>query len=42
VFSNSTNREMPGPRAENWFEVERMVMEAREEWRTGTVGLFGN
>jgi 5'(3')-deoxyribonucleotidase len=40
VFSNSTNREMPGPRAENWFEVERMVMEAREEWRTGTVGLF--
>jgi 5'(3')-deoxyribonucleotidase len=42
VFSNSTNREMPGPRAENWFEVERMVMESREEWRTGTVGLFGN
>jgi len=41
VFSNSTNREMPGPRADNWFEVEHMVMEAREEWRTGTVGLFG-
>ena len=41
VFSNSTNSEMPGPRADNWLEVERMVMEAREEWRTGTVGLFG-
>jgi len=41
VFSNSTNRGLPGPRAENWLEVERMVMEAREEWRTGTVGLFG-
>jgi 5'(3')-deoxyribonucleotidase len=40
VFSNSTNRDMPGPRAENWSEVEHMVMEAREEWKTGTVGLF--
>ena len=41
VFSNSTNRDIPGPRADNWFEVERMVMEAREEWKTGTIGLFG-
>ncbi|MCL1837490.1 MAG: 5'-nucleotidase [Treponema sp.] len=40
VFSNSTNRDLSGPRADNWFEVERLVMEAREEWRTGTVGLF--
>jgi 5'(3')-deoxyribonucleotidase len=40
VFSNSTNREFAGPRAENWFDVERIVMEAREEWRTGTMGLF--
>jgi 5'(3')-deoxyribonucleotidase len=40
VFSNSTNRDMPGPRADNWYEVERIVMEAREEWKTGTVGLF--
>ena len=40
VFTNSTNRHMPGPRADNWNEVERLVMEAREEWRTGTVGLF--
>jgi 5'(3')-deoxyribonucleotidase len=42
VFSNSTNRDMPGPRAGSWPEVEKLVMEAREEWRTGTVGLFGN
>jgi 5'(3')-deoxyribonucleotidase len=41
VFSNSTNRGLPGPRAENWLEIERLVMEAWEEWRTGTVGLFG-
>jgi 5'(3')-deoxyribonucleotidase len=41
VYSNSTNRDLPGPRADNWFEVERLVMEAREEWKTGTVGLFG-
>jgi 5'(3')-deoxyribonucleotidase len=41
VFTNSTNRDMQGPRADNWFDVERIVMEAREEWRTGTVGLFG-
>jgi 5'(3')-deoxyribonucleotidase len=41
VFSNSTNRGLPGPRADNWFEVERLVLEAREEWKTGTMGLFG-
>ena len=40
VFSNSTNRDLPGPRANDWFEVERMVLEAKEEWKTGTVGLF--
>jgi len=42
VFSNSTNRSLPGPRAENWLDVEKLVMEACEEWKTGTVGLFGN
>jgi 5'(3')-deoxyribonucleotidase len=41
VFGNSTNRDLPGPRADNWSEVEHLVMEAREEWRTGTMGLFG-
>ena len=40
VFSNSTNRELPGPRAETWEEVERLVMEAREEWQTGTRNMF--
>jgi len=40
VFSNSTNRKLPGPRADNWLEVERLVLEAREEWKTGTMGLF--
>jgi 5'(3')-deoxyribonucleotidase len=41
VFSNSTNRGLPGPRADSWQEVERLVMEAKEEWRTGTLDLFG-
>ena len=41
VFSNSTNRELPGPRANNWQEAERLVMEAREEWHTGTRNMFG-
>ena len=40
VFSNSTNRELPGPRANNWHEVERLVLEAREEWQTGTRNMF--
>lgn len=40
VFSNSTNRELPGPRADNWYDVERLVMEAREEWQTGTRNMF--
>jgi 5'(3')-deoxyribonucleotidase len=42
VFSNSTNRDLSGPRANHWLDVERMVMEALEEWKTGTVDLFGN
>ena len=41
VFSNSTNRGLPGPRAESWQDVERLVLEAHEEWRTGTLDLFG-
>ena len=41
VFSNSTNGGLPGPRADSWQEVERLVLEAREEWRTGTQALFG-
>ncbi|MDR2069705.1 MAG: 5'-nucleotidase [Spirochaetaceae bacterium] len=41
VFTNSTNRTLPGPRADSWQDVERLVMDAREEWRTGTLDLFG-
>ncbi|MCL2380426.1 MAG: 5'-nucleotidase [Treponema sp.] len=40
VFSNSTNREFPRPRAETWQDVERLVLEAREEWQTGTRNIF--
>jgi 5'(3')-deoxyribonucleotidase len=40
VFANSTNTGIPGPRAENWKTVERLVLEALEEWKTGTLGLF--
>jgi 5'(3')-deoxyribonucleotidase len=42
VFTNSTNRELSGPRADTWLEVEKLVMEACEEWKTGTVGLSFN
>jgi len=41
IFTNSTNRSLDGLRADNWFEAEKIIMEAREEWSTGTVGLFG-
>ena len=40
VFSNSTNYGLPGPRANDWQEVEHLVMEAREEWQTGTRNIF--
>jgi 5'(3')-deoxyribonucleotidase len=41
VFSNSTNTLLAPPRAHNWHEVESLVMESLDEWRTGTLGLFG-
>jgi len=41
VFTNSTNRNLPGPRADSWQDVEQLVMEAREEWQTGTRNMFG-
>jgi 5'(3')-deoxyribonucleotidase len=40
VFSNSTNRDIAGPRADSWQDVERLVLEAREQWHTGASGLF--
>jgi 5'(3')-deoxyribonucleotidase len=41
VFTNSTNRALPGPRADSWLDVERLVIEAEKEWATGTQSMFG-
>lgn len=41
VFTNSTNTHMEGPRADTWKEVESIVMDVLEEWKTGTLDLFG-
>jgi 5'(3')-deoxyribonucleotidase len=40
VFSNSTNQGVRGPRANNWHDVENLVLRAKEEWSTGARGLF--
>jgi 5'(3')-deoxyribonucleotidase len=40
IFSNSTNLKLDGPRANNWQEAERLVMEAYKEWQTGTRNMF--
>lgn len=32
VFTNSTNRDLDGPRADDWFEAERLVLEERTQW----------
>lgn len=32
VFSNSTNRDLPGPRANNWDEVEQIVIREMGRW----------
>ncbi|MGE5486875.1 MAG: 5' nucleotidase, NT5C type [bacterium] len=32
VFSNSTNRDLAGPRADNWTEVEKIVLDEMEQW----------
>jgi 5'(3')-deoxyribonucleotidase len=39
VFTNSTNRHLPGPRADCWQDVEPMVADALAEWSTGTPSL---
>jgi 5'(3')-deoxyribonucleotidase len=33
VFTNSTNRHLPSPRADTWQEVEGLVLEAQQEWK---------
>jgi 5'(3')-deoxyribonucleotidase len=40
VFSNPTNRGIPGPRADSWQEMEKLVFEAMDEWKTGTTNMF--
>lgn len=33
VFTNSTNRHLPGPRADTWDEVYKLVMAELERWQ---------
>lgn len=33
VVHNSTNRHLPGPRAENWQQIEQLVLDELERWR---------
>jgi 5'(3')-deoxyribonucleotidase len=40
VFSNSTNRGIRGPRADNWHQVEELVLRSKDEWRSGKQSLF--
>jgi 5'(3')-deoxyribonucleotidase len=40
VFTNSTNRSLPGPRADSWSDVYRMTLDVRDEWRTGMRNIF--
>lgn len=39
VYGNSTNRELDGPRAENWDQVERLVLEHVERWHASQKDL---
>ncbi len=34
IFTNSTNKEVPGERADTWDDVERFVLKKVEEWKT--------
>jgi 5' nucleotidase, deoxy (Pyrimidine), cytosolic type C protein (NT5C) len=33
VYTNSTNRDVADPRADDWGQVEQLVLEERERWR---------
>ncbi len=35
VFTNSTNRELDGPRADSWKELEQMVRDSYRSWKNG-------
>jgi 5'(3')-deoxyribonucleotidase len=33
IFTNSTNKGVPGERADSWDDVERFVLKKVEEWK---------
>lgn len=33
VFTNSTNRDLPEPRADTWAEVEKIVLDELDKWK---------
>jgi 5'(3')-deoxyribonucleotidase len=35
VYTNSTNEELPGPRANNWTEAVELVLTHKREWESG-------
>ncbi len=35
VVISSLNRHLPGPRAENWAEIEKLVLEEHRRWKSG-------
>jgi 5'(3')-deoxyribonucleotidase len=37
VFSNSTNEQLPGPRAGSWDEVLQLVLAEQSAWKNGPV-----
>ena len=37
VFSNSTNREVSPPRADNWEQVVKIVLKKKEVWERGII-----
>jgi 5'(3')-deoxyribonucleotidase len=41
VFTNSTNRDVAPPRADNWVELEQMILTKLEQWREGAAAPRG-
>lgn len=33
IVVNSMNRQLPGPRAENWIEIEELVLKEHQDWK---------
>src|SRR5581483_359034 len=38
VFTNSTNRDLDGPRADTWEQAEEIVLRLKSEWEQGQDG----